>query len=420
MNELSELLKERAASVHDDGAAERVAAVHHRVGVVRRRRASGVVAAALVAIAGVVGLNLHQEQPAVTPSGAPTTLVGRDVPRTVTTQEGTFRYVAGYTGADGSLAAELKATTTPRVLRVATEGESGTVSLGTGGDDRQTYPAGDFGYTSTAATDIALTWRVRSSSHSPVALAVYELAEPPAGYTKAGHTFPKRLGGGDLIVARIGDPGQSEVSAQLPAHRGEIALGVFCSGLPTSVPNSAMVWVGVNGKEQVGLGAGGCRGASDRVLTNANGSRATLPAGRVSVWLGDRNGKRLQLPAGATIGFSVYTTPVIDRSTGLPLVMQYDGHLWSLGGTTSSKSQVPPVKVDTTNGPALVSWSTADQPHARGYMASVVDGKVIDQSTAGGTLSALVATGKRSTVSLGWGEAHRPGPGTIGVYSLID
>ena len=130
MNELSELLKERAASVHDDGAAERVAAVHHRVGVVRRRRASGVVAAALVAIAGVVGLNLHQEQPAVTPSGAPTTLVGRDVPRTVTTQEGTFRYVAGYTGADGSLAAELKATTTPRVLRVATEGESGTVSLG--------------------------------------------------------------------------------------------------------------------------------------------------------------------------------------------------------------------------------------------------------------------------------------------------
>ena len=75
-----------------------------------------------------------------------------------------------------------------------------------------------------------MSYHVRGTK---AALAVYELTDAaPAGYTVDGITFRDRVGSDRLLAARIGSPGENELTFDLEIPDGRLRADTLCAGAP--------------------------------------------------------------------------------------------------------------------------------------------------------------------------------------------
>lgn len=231
MNDLPELREtlDSHAALDDRAATARVVAVHQRVRGVRRRRRVAVAGVAVAAVAAVaVGLNLPSDD-----EPDPANPNDLDAPTTITSTGYTYE-LESTTTHEHKASVKVSAADSPKLVAWGTEG---------GADDpvRVSTPAqgptvssedafGDF-YVIRPGESARISV---TGAEGEVSLATYTLAGPvPAGVTKDGITFRDNIGVWDLVAAKIGDLGVSEVTfdVTLPTSR-LVRLTNLCMGLP--------------------------------------------------------------------------------------------------------------------------------------------------------------------------------------------
>ena len=340
MNNLSDLrstLDEHAGRVADGEAVVRVAAVRHRVSVVRRRRravGAGALALVVATVIGVVGVQRTSATP-------PPVVFGVRAPETITSLGYTFRSdgQAATFARHGAL--KLTASSRPRLFSWTTDRP---------GPVRMVLPNGEV-WTShrTRFTDFVQipagqSGRLRISVPAgSVGLASYSLTDAaPAGYTRNGSTFRQVADGTPLLAAVISDEGQPQLRTTYVATGGQVDLRLVCSGLPKGYA----VNLSLNGEGRVSSSSSSCD-ADDWVDPAAGGStgipdRAAGTTVHVRVWVstGFHSGRALPASAvpGLRLGVGVYG-PTSSRRVGgwrLPTVVEQDGHTWGMVSTTSS------------------------------------------------------------------------------------
>lgn len=222
MNTLDDLRRTLADhSPADDDLAARPAAVARRVSGVRRRRAAAGALLAATVIAGggwyAVAGPQHDDHPAITngaDTDAPATLLGHDVPETITFGGYTYEYVSGVEGRVGSTLVSTAAPAAERPLLVTWVTErTGTAEVQT--SKTAFAPEAAAPFEGRALLDAAYSTDdfIRVRAHSRPAIAIYELsATPPPGYTKDGITFRQQVDGRTLLTAGLGDIDQRELS----------------------------------------------------------------------------------------------------------------------------------------------------------------------------------------------------------------
>ena len=430
-NDLTTLLREQAATVIDDAGASRADAVRRRGRRTQQRRTTGLVVATVVAVAGTIGIVNLPRGREVPPAAVATRVVGREVPKTVTTLGGTYRYVKAFEG-KGSVTFTLPEADREYVLRAATKGDAGSILLHAtnDGDTALHLPAGGFGYATTArASDESMRqWSAVSSADVPVAVAVYEFSKPPPGYTQDGITFPEKLAGSGLINAVVGERGQGEVNLSVPGKSRELQIVPYCSGVED--PEAYGVSVSFDGKDDLIVGSCGDEEGPTVVRSGAGSGMADTTRHEAWARLVDAKGRDVATPpAGVRIGFAVYEVGP-ERPGGLAESIEFDGHLWRLsestnqvlGPASATYGDVVRIAVDSTDGPAVVAWSTST-PGRVGpddTMRLLVDSQGIEQVTSGGTAFSIVSNGQQSTAAIALSKGNPATHAAMGVYQLAN
>lgn len=279
-DELRNMLHVHADEVADRGAQQRVASVHDRVDVARRRRRAGVTGVVVatvtaVALAVVPGLDRPPVDPTDTP--APEKLAGWTVPTTLESIGYTYEYVRGVESDPGTkrLEVRLPKSDEPRLLAWASnsDDERATVSLVVDGDERGRSTAGAL--ESFEPLEPGLAYRVvvrqsRVAADDRLGLATYELSdEPPAGYTKDGVTYRADVLGERLVGAAIGDPGETDIRFDITIPETGLRFSDLCYGVGIEY----MVNVSVAGHS---LGGSSC---TETKAFDPGSGGVTFPAG---------------------------------------------------------------------------------------------------------------------------------------------
>ncbi len=431
-DELRDMLHVHADEVSDGGAQQRVASVHDRVHVARRRRragVTGVVVAAVtaVALAVVPGLDRPPAAPADTP--APEKLAGWEVPATLESIGYTYEYVRGVESDPGAkkLEVRLPESAEPRLLAWASDSddERATVSLVVDGDERSRSAAGALGSFEPLEPGLAYRVVVRQSqvaADDRLGLATYELSdEPPAGYTKDGVTYRQDVLGERLVGAAIGDPGETDIRFDITIPETGLRFSDLCYGVGIEY----MVNVSVAGHS---LGGSSC--TETKVFDPGRGG-VTFPAGdgrpQLREWglqPGDSATMRVRMrPAGrelshpvaenpdAVIGLGVYedsaaTVPAAGDEA--PERYEFKGQEWQQVTVFDSDPGGGWLDVSHTaiNRPTLVYTKfTGLGEHA--LLRLVVDGEIqvekqvdVGAPAAGGGTELVIPAGQASELSL--------------------
>ena len=329
LQDLRDTLDAHAAAIHDDATHARTAAVRGHARAVRRRRAVAVGGAAAVAVAAVVaGSVLPGDRD---PVPADRQLIGKVAPATIESLGYTYDFLEGVEGGDQPATLRLTASDEPRLVswasgadRVRVDGNVEgfrTRSEATDFDDFMVVPAGQ---------PVRLTARAGDAA---TALAVYELGdERPPGVTVDGITFRERIGSGELLAARIGDPGQSELGFEVTLPTGgEVRLAELCHGeLPEGY------WVNVEVGDAGAIGSGGCGGDPFDPGAGSGYTFDVRPADAgdtvpVRAWVS----RRFEGPAvtveDVRLGAGVYDLgepAAVVAGWSMPELYEHDGHLW--------------------------------------------------------------------------------------------
>jgi hypothetical protein len=363
-SQLHDVLEQHSSDIHDLPAAERLASIHGRVRVVRRRRRAGLAGAAAAVIAAVgvaVWLPSHQRlDPA-----AQRDLAGHAAPETFTSLGYTYAFDQGTEG-EGKVTLELPPSDLPRLVSWASSENSGTISLPTDVDGDGAGPDSLGMATKTGGFD-RYEWVYPGAegkivAHGPgeVAIAVYTRTDaPPPGVTKDGVTFRNDLDGNRLIDAAIGDDGQGELVLQVPVPARELVLHRFCYGVPAGYQMN----VSINGELSV---FGAC---DDPKPSDGGGEPSGFAAPGTSVtvrmWLteGDGDDKHPSQAAvdvpGVHLGLGLYEAAPARTTVGtwsLPAEMEYAGHHWRYADVSRTMPGGNSLSVSVSDGsvPQLV------------------------------------------------------------------
>jgi hypothetical protein len=318
MNTLTDLrttLGEHAEAVRDAEVTVRLAAVHHRVADVRRRRrAVGTGAVALALLAGVAAVAV----PRVTNDAQPAApvLLGDRAPTTEkalgytyrTDGKGTSFLLSGSLDVPKSDEPRLYSWTTSMNTRISLRLPNNEVWHSDESDFRDyvVVPPGNGG-----------TIEV-SAEHGSVGIASYRLTDaiPVGGYSKDGITFRNEVAGTSLVRGFVTDEGQTDAATSYVVPPGRVALHLVCSG----IPRGDSVHVSIDGRPATVAEPGSCDAADD--FDPASSNTYTMPArGKpgtrvpVRVWLANSSdvGDTTALAAGSApdlrVGLGVYGVP---------------------------------------------------------------------------------------------------------------
>lgn len=226
MNTLQDLratLDQHASGVHDDLATSRVAAVAGRARVVRRRRAAGVGAAAVLALITAGVLSALPGQRDVAPAQAPDSF---------NSLGWSYRLADTVRTDDDRVGTELEQSDLPRLVSWSTAGD----------DQRVVVRFNNETWTSQSADFADFVWlppnfggEVTVSGDAGLTMTTYELDESvsPAGVGTGPELFREDVAGLDLVGAAVGEPGQAELVVPVDAQPGAtIEIAYACQQLP--------------------------------------------------------------------------------------------------------------------------------------------------------------------------------------------
>ena len=357
MNSVSDLrttLGEHAGRVADGEAVVRVAAVRHRVAVVRRRRravGTGALALVIASVIGVVGVQRAS-------STTPPVVFGVQAPETMTALGYTYRSDGHAATFAGSGSVKISASGSPRLYSWTTDRPTQVRMVL---PDGEIWTSGKSGFTDFVQIPAGQSGTLRISVPTGgVGLASYDLTDvPPAGYTKDGITFRQSVAGAPLLGAIISDVGQTDVTTSYLGTRGQVSISLTCTGLP----HGDVVHVSFSGSERT---EGDCSTEHTFDPGANGGSRSSERArGRVVVraWVTQGFESKTPLAAGSTPDLQmlvgVYGPVGVTRVGGgeVESAVEHAGHTWTLASVHESPSGAPldidPVRQQMT---AQMTW----------------------------------------------------------------
>lgn len=337
LRDLRRTLDAHAHDLHDAGLHDRAASVRGRVRTVQRRRASAVVAAAVLGIGTATGVALLPDRPDPRPAGR--TVLGEVAPATIRAAGWTYRFTErASTDDDSRVSAGLAESDRPRLVSWTTAGEDQDVRVRLEGGERWVSDADDF--TDFMWVPPGYAGDVRVDADRPgVGLAIYEVDESvvPDGVTRDGITFRDRVGGQRLVGAEVGEPGETDLSFTFPEPEQTVSIAYTCRGLP----RDAAVHISLDGSDH-GAVIRGC----DESFDPGSHTSYSFPEG-IGVPAGQQPVARIWAtrdmrdttpldPADfpdAVLGLGVYTfdeEPLRLAGMEVPRTVESRGRLWRL------------------------------------------------------------------------------------------
>lgn len=336
LKDLKDTLGQHADSVHDASAVARTAAVRGRARAVRRQRAVGVVAAAVLAVGGASALSLlpGNQQDAPQPAERPR-VDGHRAPASIESFGSTYVFDEANTGRD-SLTLDLAASDEPRLVSWA--GESPLTVNSSSADGDRTGVPGDFSEWTLVYPGTPQSITV--DGRGELAIAVYDLQDRAPGDYVDGIAFPDVVDGEHRVGSAIGDAGRTDLSFEVTMPEHDLSLREVCRtearGLEAHVSiNGEHFTSGDCGPQRLtGLVSGGGAATPERTSLPSAGQSVTL-----RIWVTPRtNGSKppqkaldsaevsdLRLGLGAYAG----AAPVAQvPGWGVPPTYSYDGHVW--------------------------------------------------------------------------------------------
>jgi hypothetical protein len=398
MNTLQDLratLDQHAAEVGDDSTSARVAAVHGRARVVRRRRAAGVGAAAVLAVVATAGVPWLTGDRSPAPTDRE--LLGRTAPAQLTALGYTYEFERGVENRSGSSRLELDRSDEPRLISWAADSPVELVDNVKDVDLSDRVDFDDWVYVPPGSDG---TWTARADA---TALAVYTLTdEAPAGVTLDGITYRDQVAGDRLLGAEVGEVGQDEVSVTYTVPEGDTRWAPFCTG------GAADAWIHLDLGDRLGemisgpscddptFDPGGFGGSSGGHGRTGETITATL-------YLTDgQDGPRLSLD-DVRLGLGVYETAApTSRIGGFEPAgqVEYDGHLWEYDGADAARPGT--TELDLTNSGDDVVLVEAMSSRVGRALVRVDfpgrDGRI--NLGAGGSTTNTLPPGERVTMSV--------------------
>lgn len=227
----------RHADLQDYELSGRAASVHDRVRVVRRRRRAALTGAAAALVVGGLGLTVL---PASDDEAglADRRFAGLTAPATMSALGYTYEFER-LVGGEGKVEIDLPAMDEPYLVTWAGEGSEAvrvidpTPDLSLDGGLGAPFNSGsDFLDYVVGNGDGLVSDEIEVHGPNRVAVAIYRLAERPAGVTGAGITFREDRAGDRLLGAVIGEKGQTELFVDVVIPAGEVSEEAFCIDAP--------------------------------------------------------------------------------------------------------------------------------------------------------------------------------------------
>ncbi len=342
--------------MHDTSAAERVASVAGRARVVRRQRAAGVAAAAVLAVGGASAI-------AALPGGGD--LVPAQAPHTLTSLGWSYEHVDTFRSESGEVSTELEPSDLPRLVSWATTGGEQDVVVRLQGSEAWAAGTGDYG--DFVWVPPGFGGRVTVSGPTGLALATYDLdpSRTPAGVGDGVSILRQDVAGYDQVGAAIGDPGQASLEVPLDADPGELQLGYSCPGLPEK---GYVVHVGVVGEAGSLSSEGACSyggGFDPGGSTNVGFPGRWGPGSALRIWVthqgapvddGELADLRLSLAAYAYAEGSL-------RLAGneFPRSVEYGGKVFEVVDSVETPAgELPRLSVPEDGDHVVASWLVAN------------------------------------------------------------
>lgn len=399
------------AAFEDDGLSARVVGVRQRVRVVRRRRraAVGGAVAAVLAI-GAAGVAI----PKLTNEAAPASrdLAGHTAPATLESLDAVYAFKRGVEGID-KVTLNLPKSDEARLVTWATASDDDRVSVRRSGETLQSSRP-DF-------TDFTVIHRgaerVVLEGSGRIAAAVYTLSRPAPGLTKNGIYLPGRRGGGELLAAGIGDPGEKELTATIVVPKTGIEKRVTCTA-----PKGYIAHLTLNGRHTL---TSECDDLAGDFSESSYGSHE-YAGEKVTyrMWLakGPFHGKPAPLTSDevpdAQLTFGLYSVGPVTGTSRFYNTIDGDGHRWRLvahrAGGRDNK-----LDLDATDGPKYVAWSVSGV--GGGTYGLLVDGKLRQSWIGGDGGSSTTVYAGRHTLTIGGKTKFKPSSRIdYAVYERID
>jgi hypothetical protein len=418
LQDLRDTLVAHAANVHNDVATARVAAVEGRARVVRRRRAAGVGAAAILAVVAASTLSMLTGDRSPVP--ADRQLIGKVAPATLESLGFTYHFAEGVEGGERHATIRLRPSDEPRLVTWAsTANEVGILGSADGFHLRSR--ATDFDDFVLVEAGSSSEWSVRANG-ADSAIAVYELGdERPAGLTVDGMTFREQMAHQTLVDAVIGEVGDSDVTLEFTVPDGGLRIPELCRGVPDGH------WVNVEIGRRGALSSGGCSeppavdigGPAASAAVYADGDFEPGARLRARMWISRRvEGPPVDIPT-ARLGLGVYALAPPAQEAGtwdLPDRYEYAGHVWEWTG--SAGGSLPGTVGGSVPDDAGLARVALDLGGDTRYRIRV-DGEVVStSSTVGESLEDLPVSGGDAISVQVLGDAR--GSVTIAFYSRVD
>ncbi len=335
IDDLRDALHDQADALVDTDLTGRSAAVRARGRRVRRRRAAGGAALALVALAGgalaVTGL------PGTPPEPPVATVLGQDPPRTLTSDGFTFTpgvTVAAEPGAD-DLEVDLGQADGPRLIAF-TSSRTGGFLLASSDQDVPSAGAASGAFSTFLAVDEAsqtVTVRESAGEAGRIAAVVYDLSgDLPAGTVLDGGVFRDRVAGAELLAAAQGERGQAEIAVRIPADVDTVAAHTLCRGAGTEV--EVRLYAGD------GYTSGPCDGMSPLPMDLADSGATTISPESTELVLRAVGSPEALAAVRLTLG--VYrTAPAVGKVAGWPVPArtEFAGRAWTLDSSATRTGQ---------------------------------------------------------------------------------
>jgi hypothetical protein len=426
LDDLRDTLERHADSVVDDRALDRHTDVHLRVQAVRRRRrgvAAGL-AAAVLAVAGVVTLLPDGGDERPEPAHE---VVGVPAPDELTALGYRYTFTTSQEGVDGRAVVKLEGSPKPRLVTWATSTDDQQARVQVDVEPPLAYDVSDFGDWVEIPAGVSTKVTIQTEEGNP-GLAVYtRTSDQPAGITKDGVTFRETVEGRPVLGATIGDPGEADVTVDPSRYAPALDLRFFCSG----GPDDTYVHLALGDNE---LTSGeGC----DAIVQN---DPASFDATVVPLRQGEDDSVRMYVTRGPNgppvddpelrIGLGVYAAEdrPSTRTSTFPTYVEEGGHLWELSDRVGSVpgAESLEARVPDTGSPVLARISL----DAVGVqVVAVLDGHETyyqnSTGTRGVTFQQIVSPGSRVALRLAAivGDPGTMGPGDsfkLGFYERAD
>ena len=404
LDDLRSTLNRHADDLDDVDRHIRPVAVHARIRVVRRRRATLAAAVVVALVAGLAGAaTMLRGSDGVDP--ADPVVVGVDVPDRITAQGRSYELesLADLT-AEGT---HVDPAEHPQAVMLAARGlGDGMATLYSQGDPIGRVRGDEHVSAPIDLGEAGVDLEVRFDGAAPGAragVAVYEATDDiPAGLGDAHAVFRGEVAGATLVDAGFSTPGETSIELQFSSRGGRLRFVFSCS----AEADDLSLNVSIDGEDSL---ASGCGDSGADAGTGSSGT-TRVPAGehRVVAYLthGD-HGPRVIATEETVFGLGVYDPPAPGPrilGTRVESQVEYAGRDWVFDDVLAA-----PATIDTTDGDVLLGFVGSGKRLGATWSGRLTHGETVRYDSPDGvsvSAGGLLLAGDRYRVRLTGGEGQ--------------